>query len=48
MGQNILVDEIGYLPMDPKRAVYRGEETLQFSVIDKKTGEEVYGGVTGR
>lgn len=48
MGQNILVDEIGYLPMDPKSAVYRGEETLQFSVIDKKTGEEVYCGVTGR
>ncbi|MCR4814354.1 MAG: glycoside hydrolase family 9 protein [Lachnospiraceae bacterium] len=48
MSQNILVNEIGYLPMDPKRAVYRGEGTMEFSVIDRKTGEKVYEGVTGR
>ena len=39
MSQNILVDEIGYLPSEPKRAIYRGEGTPEFSVINKATGE---------
>lgn len=48
MGQNILVDEIGYLPSEPKRAIYRGEGTPEFSVINKATGEVVFTGTPGR
>ena len=48
MSQNILVDEIGYLPKDPKRAIYRGEGETEFSVISVSDGKEVYHGVSGR
>lgn len=47
MDSRILVDEIGYLPNDLKRAVYRGEGKPEFSVISVATGEEVYHGVAG-
>ena len=48
MNQIILVDEIGYLPNDPKRAVYRGENETEFSIISASDGREVYHGVSGR
>ena len=48
MSQIILVDEIGYLPKDPKRAIYRGEGETEFSVISAADGREVYHGVSGR
>ncbi len=48
MSQNILVNEIGYLPNDPKRAVYRGEGEVEFAVISKSTGEEVLHGKSER
>ena len=47
MSQNILVDEIGYLPKDPKRAIYRGEGEVSFQVISKESGKEVFSGVSG-
>ena len=47
MSQNILLNEIGYLPNDPKRAVYRGEGKPDFEVISQKTGEVVYHGMAG-
>jgi len=47
MSQNILVDEIGYLPKDPKRALYRGEGEVSFQVISKESGKEVFSGVSG-
>ena len=47
MNQTILVDEIGYLPDDCKRAVYRGEGDVEFSVIELNSGREVFHGKSG-
>ena len=44
MSQTILVNEIGYLPGDPKRAIYRGEGETEFSVIEKNSGNVVFRG----
>ncbi len=44
MNQTILVNEIGYRPEDPKRAVYRGESDAEFSVVECAGGKEVFRG----
>ena len=49
MENTILVNEIGYCPKDPKRAVYRGETEgeVSFSVCKKDTKEAVFQGKAG-
>ena len=48
MSQLILLDEIGYCPGDPKRAIYRGEGTPEFTVVKKSDGSVVFRGTAGR